>query len=223
MSLRSILGRPLQGLLALSAVMLLTGAKGPGCGSGTGSGTPTDPGGLVCEAGSHVESVCLPSPVGDLCEDHCVPDGVCPPGSEPVEVCQAVACDAEGCPEPMPCSVQCVPTVVCPAGSHEEIICGGSAPGYPGDPPPDDPGMPGQPPSEDGSQSSPGMPGCDEPPPPSECYAVCVPDAVCPDGTIAQTVCDPGAPPPPPPPPPPDGSEPPPPPPPPPDGSCWTQ
>lgn len=199
--------RPVQGLVAAAALLVFTGAKGNGCGNVQSA--PDDPA-PACEPGFHVETVCAPCEIGDMCEDQCVPDAACPPGTIEQWTCSGgdpgapVACDADGnCTEPPPpgdCVLECVVPDTCGEGFHEEWVC---------DPQPVP--VDGAPPSDPDEPT--------EPPPPPACYPICVPDGVCPPGWIEQTVCGPDEPPPPPDPndpgTPPDQTEPAPP--------CWTE
>ena len=193
MKLRPLLGRSLQGLLAVSALLVLTGAKGEGCGGPGGGGTDPEP--PVCEPGTHVELVCIDSDAGPLCTEQCVPDSVCPPGTIEQVVCDAGSPCDPNMPMPPPqeeCWTECVPTV-CPDGSPGQVVC--------------DPSIPPPPPGEPLPTVPPGCwiecPG--EPPvcPPGtipvescdaygNCWFTCEPDPnACPPGTTPVESCDP--------------------------------
>jgi hypothetical protein len=153
----------LHTILGVTALLLLTGAKGQSCGGGGEPPPEPDP----CPPGEHLETVCL-DPMcneGPQCEEICVPDNPCPEGTYEEWVCEepvpmnGPCLDPNGCPEPAPppeCYPICVPIDPCGPDMHEEWVC-----------------------EEPGPQPSVCLDpnGCPEPAPPPECYPVCVPDA----------------------------------------------
>ncbi|WP_437570763.1 hypothetical protein [Sorangium sp. So ce542] len=188
----------LQGLVALSALVVLTGAKGQGCGS---ADVPTAPPEPDCGPGFHWETVCSPCEIGDMCEEQCVPDKVCPPGWSQQTFCgggsTSITTSAGqggmdgGVAMPMPpgeCWTDCVPPrPFCPPGTIEQTACSGGVTtttatvgsgGWTG--------------SSVGVGGAGGMDaGVAMPMPPGECWTDCVPvEPHCPPGTQAQTVCD---------------------------------
>ena len=206
--MRTMITRSLQALLSISAVVLLTGAKDAGCGfgetgggtAGGGTGGSTDPG-LVCPDGSEAQWICgdpmpmpcqgpdcavsntgcaEPPPVCDCpAPEPCAPGEACPPA--PACECPPPPppCDGTNCPPAPECKLECVPVSnVCPAGFHTETVCSG-----PVEPPPVDPNDPDKPVPVMGEGTKPGHPGD------GTCSEVCVPDDICPPGTVQQTVC----------------------------------
>jgi hypothetical protein len=214
--MRTILLRSLQALVSISAVVVLTGANDAGCGFG-GVTTETGGGGVAggdpgteCPAGTEAQWICggashpgdpgcgntMTPPAPTPCD--CPPQPDCAPG----QPCPDIACTCdEPAPPPMEdCSLQCVPVqTMCPDGFHHETVCdpmpappppmdpsdpGAPPPMNPDDPaapPPMDPNDPGAPPSMGGG-SDPGFPG-------GACHDTCVPDGMCPPGTVQQTIC----------------------------------
>jgi hypothetical protein len=164
------------------------GAKGQGCGGGTDDPTPVE-----CGVGFHLEDTCLmrcavpaegdiasaPAPCEETCgEQQCVPDQICPDGSEAQTVCGVPiysSSDSTGCaesgetgciePPVEECWTECVPANPCGEGYHEEWVCSTEP----------------QPLSDSGSGDAPTVP--------EDCYATCVPD-LCGPGYIAQTICE---------------------------------
>ncbi|WP_437647398.1 hypothetical protein [Sorangium sp. So ce362] len=181
----------LQGLVALSALVVLTGAKGQGCGSV--SEPPPDP---DCGPGFHWETVCSPCEIGEMCEEQCVPDNICPPGWSQQTFCSGSSTSATtsvgqggmagGGPMPVDpggCWTECVPPQpFCPPGTIEQTVCSGWTGGSDGA-------------GAWGSASTSGVGGWGTGgmmpmPPPEECWTECVPvEPYCPPGTQAQTVC----------------------------------
>lgn len=77
------------------------------------------------------------------------------------------------------------PPEPCPPGHHLELVCDEPGCGddpypYPDEPPP---GWEGQGAGDPTTWLPP------EPPPPQECQEICVPDQVCPEGTVEEVVC----------------------------------
>lgn len=196
--MRSISIKVVQGVAAIGAVMLLTGANGGGCGGGSGGGSggggPVEPPPEPCPDGTHLDVVCYDSGCNDppQCYEECVPDGECGPDTEPVVVCGGggmvppdPGCDdGANCaqpltyPEPNPdapppddCWVECHPIDNCGPGFYEEWVC------------------------EDGNGSGgmgPDQPVCngmDCPPPEPLCYPICVPIDSCGPGYHEEWVC----------------------------------
>lgn len=173
--MRSLNLRSLQGLVAVAAVFVLTGAKGNGCG-GSESEPPVEPPVIVdCAEGFHLETICEDSCDGQ-CTEECVPDSACPEGSYEEWVCGPVALelgmpdcdpDGEGCvpppPAPEECWLACTPIDPCGPDAHEEWICEGVV-----EP---DPSDPDQPVSE-------------------ACYPICVSNTVCEPGYHEEWFCD---------------------------------
>jgi hypothetical protein len=173
-SRRSITQTSIQSFTALFALVMLTGAKGQGCG-----GVEVDPVPSGCESGFHQETVCSPHDLGRVCEAQCVPDGQCPAGTEEQWTCldapiAAPACDGVGCPPPPPsdCYLECIRPNPCNDGFHEEWICGVSTSV-----------------AVSTSVSSGGGIPMVPPPAPEPCSLTCVPDSFCPPGTVEQTTC----------------------------------
>ncbi|WP_437967852.1 hypothetical protein WMF04_00515 [Sorangium sp. So ce260] len=188
----------LQGLLALSALVVLTGAKGQGCGPADEPPSPPDP---DCGPGFHWETVCSPCEIGEMCEEQCVPDNVCPPGWGQQTFCGGssttitttagqggMAGDVAMPVDPGECWTQCVPPQpFCPPGTIEQTVCGGGVTsttvtvgsgGWTGS----SSGVGGS-----GGWGTGGM----MPMPPEECRTECVPvEPYCPPGTQPQTFCD---------------------------------
>lgn len=188
--MRTLLLRSLQALVSISAAVVLMGANDAGCNKptpvagaaggdvGTGGGNT----GVACPDGTTPQMVCgtgcgTPQPCDCPAPTMCPPGAMCPP--EP-------ACD---CPPPPPsdCQIQCV-TNSCPMGSHLETVCDpGMEPPVPMDAGAPPPGM-----GTGMGSGTPGYPG-------GACHDICVPDSMCPPGTVQQTVCsggtmDPGEP-----------------------------
>ena len=195
--------RGLKALVCAVAMVMLTGAKGEGCGGGE-EPQPTEP----CAPGFHLETTCddycavdsaEPGSDGDVtcggdCQEICVPDGPCPEGTveewicDPMPLSESAPClDGDlGCVDPDPnCYLECVAVDVCGPGFHEEWECFGV-----GEP---------EPAADSGSDSA-SEPV--DPPPPEECFLTCAPD-LCPAGYVEETICaaavsDPSVPEPPP-------------------------
>ena len=179
--MRSIQLRSLTGIV----IPLLLAFGGGGCDpQETGGGTGGDPGPdpIVCDPGFHPETVCDDT-CNAPCKEECVPDAVCPDGTEPQWTCgepiplgEDVVCqDGMDCPpppDPNDCWLECVPINVCGDGFHVEWVCDGGMPTDPADPsqPPEDPNDPTQ--------------------PPDQCYPTCVPDNPCGPGFHEEWVCD---------------------------------
>ncbi len=175
--------RSLQGLALVSAVVVLTGAKGQGCGGGSDSGTGGSATGdppIVCFGPLHAESVC--DGHGDCdqagCHDACVPD--CTDGTEPVYVCPPTPICPPGqvCngPDQPACGYTCQPLDPCGKGFHQEEICEGT-------------GTSTVTPVDDGTDTSGTSPGSPPNPGGPDCNVECVPDDVCPPGYVEETVC----------------------------------
>ncbi|WP_437317295.1 hypothetical protein [Sorangium sp. So ce385] len=187
----------LQGLVALSALVVLTGAKGQGCGSADVPTTTPEP---DCGPGFHWETVCSPCEIGEMCEEQCVPDKVCSPGWIQQTFCggsstSVTTSAGQGGMDgdvamPMPpeeCWTECVPPQpFCPPGTIEQIACSGGittttatvgSGGWTG--------------SSVGVGGAGGMDaGAAMPMPPGECWTECVPvEPHCLPGTKPQTVC----------------------------------
>ncbi|WP_437834146.1 hypothetical protein [Sorangium sp. So ce1153] len=184
----SIARSSLQGLIALSALVVLTGAKGQGCG---GSDEPPTPPAPDCGPGFHWDTVCSPCEIGEMCEERCVPDSDCPPGWLEQTVCGGTTTAGVGgwtgdAGRPAPpvdpgCWTECVPPrPFCPPGTIEQTVCSGSSSTTGG-------GGWG---SASGSGVGGGFDGA-MPAPPGECWTECVPqEPYCPPGTRPQTTCD---------------------------------
>ncbi|WP_437485285.1 hypothetical protein WME75_00465 [Sorangium sp. So ce1014] len=186
----------LQGLVALSALVVLTGAKGQGCGSPDEPTTPPEP---DCGQGFHWETVCSPCEIGEMCEEQCVPDNVCPPGwgqqtfcsdnSTTTSVGQGGMAGGGAMPvDPGGCWTECVPPQpFCPPGTIEQTVCGGGVTSTT-----TTAGSGGWTGTSSGVGGSGGWAGTGGmmPMPPNECWTECVPvEPYCPPGTQAQTVC----------------------------------
>ncbi|WP_437577583.1 hypothetical protein [Sorangium sp. So ce887] len=188
----------LQGLVALSALVVLTGAKGQGCGSPDEPTTPTEP---DCGQGFHWETVCSPCEIGEMCEEQCVPDNVCPPGwgqqtfcsgsstSSTTSVGQGGMAGGGAMPvDPGGCWTECVPPPpFCPPGTIEQTVCSGGVTSTT-----TTAGSGGWTGTSGGVGGSGGWAGTGGmmPMPPNECWTECVPvEPYCPPGTQAQTVC----------------------------------
>lgn len=201
--MRTHLLRSLQGLATIGVIALLTGAKASGCGGSDGGGSggnaqtssSSSGGPVVCGPGTHEEQTCAVDMNGDrTCQTQCVCDD-CPPGSVGQWVCDggvANPMDPNGPKQPDGmtgggngnCVFQCVPVDPCGPGFHQEPFCGmGGAGGG---------GAGGALPVDNGP-NKPGDPSM-QPPPPDPCPLICVPDSMCPPGTIEQTTCDGGGP-----------------------------
>lgn len=174
--------RSLQGLFAVSAVVLLTGAKGEGCGRVVVEeppSAPSPPAQPACSAGWHMGSVCstpvaygAPVPVSDA------PKSVDGSDQNP-----AIGAVEPSQPPPQACHDECVPDGPCPDGQAQQWAC--SATGGV-----DVPSSPPESGADPVGRGEPGMPVCqgaDCPPPPS-CQLVCVP-AACPQGSHAEWSC----------------------------------
>lgn len=198
--MRTFIARSLQALVSISAVILLTGANDAGCGFGGGNETETGGGtagaggtstGVVCPDGTVEQWVCGDQPTPPPCMGPDCPVSDCGTGATPPPQ-QGCTCAApppcipgEPCEPPPPCDcppapecrLECVPvTNACPMGFHTETVCS-----VPGEPPPVDPGPDAPMPAGGGAE--PGMPG------EVTCVETCVPDEICPPGTVQQTVC----------------------------------
>ncbi|WP_437780682.1 hypothetical protein [Sorangium sp. So ce1097] len=185
----------LQGLVALSALVVLTGAKGQGCG-GVVVEEPQPPPEPDCGPGFHWESVCSPCELGEMCEMQCVPDNVCPRGWLEQTVCggsttvgQGGAAGGVGMPADPGCWTECVPPPpMCPPGTVEQVACGGSSTSST-----TGGGGWGSASSSVGAGGSGGGIGGSDPgaaPPPDMCWTECVPvGPMCPPGTREHTVC----------------------------------
>src|SRR5690242_1517643 len=129
----------LQGLIALSALVVLTGAKGQGCGHAEEPSPPPEP---DCGPGFHWETVCSPCEIGEMCEEQCVPDSVCPPDWSEQTICsggsasvgQGGAAGGIIVPvDPGECWSECIPPQPsCPPGTIEQTVCGGTTVGVGG-------------------------------------------------------------------------------------------
>ncbi|WP_437897264.1 hypothetical protein [Sorangium sp. So ce124] len=185
----------LQGLIALSALVVLTGAKGQGCGGVDEPSPPPEPN---CGPGFHWETVCSPCEIGEMCEEQCVPDSVCPADWSEQTICsggttssgQGGFAGGTAMPvDPGECWTECIPPQpYCPPGTIEQTVCGGSVTVGVG-------GSGGS--GGWGSASSAVGVGGSGPggiPMPSEpCWTECVPvEPYCPPGTTPQTFCDEG-------------------------------
>ncbi|WP_437689711.1 hypothetical protein [Sorangium sp. So ce176] len=186
----------LQGLIALSALVVLTGAKGQGCGGVDEPQPPPDP---DCGPGFHWETVCSPCDVGEMCEAQCVPDDRCPRGwleqttcggSTPVTTTagQGGSAGGVGMPVDPGCWTECVPPPpMCPPGTYEQFVCGtgSSTSSTTGG------GGWGSASAGGGGWGMGGSPGdAAAAPPPDMCWTECVPVPYCPPGTTAHTVCE---------------------------------
>ncbi|MBI4705971.1 MAG: hypothetical protein HY744_33175 [Deltaproteobacteria bacterium] len=197
-------------LAAAPAVLILTGAKGEGCGGEVIVEPPPEP---TCPAGTHIETLCddEPTPLSGSgpadksdddqvtmsCHDECVADNQCPDGYIAQETCAVsspVYCEDSLCDCPENSDCECPPSYcepseeqcwtecvpACPQGSHAELVCGGPVPEPVSD-------------SKCGSGSG-EKGGCDEeppaPPPGDDCTMQCVPDNVCPPGYQEVGVCN---------------------------------
>lgn len=192
----------LQGLVALSALVVLTGAKGQGCGSVDVPTTPPEP---DCGPGFHWETVCSPCEIGEMCEEQCVPDNVCPPGWSQQTFCGGSSTSvttsagqggmAGGVAMPMPpdeCWTECVPPQpFCPPGTIEQTVCSGGVTTTTATA-----GSGGWTGSSVGVGGAGGMDGgVGMPMPPGDCWTECVPvEPYCPPGTQAQEICYDGIP-----------------------------
>jgi hypothetical protein len=197
--MRSISIKLVQGLAAIGAVMLLTGANGGGCGGGSGGGGgngagPGEPPPEPCPDGTHLDVVCHDSGCEDppQCYEECVPDGECRPDTEPVVVCGGggmvppdPGCDDDGnCAEPLtypePPPDEPPPDKPLPDDCWVECVpidnCG--------------PGFYEEWVCEDGGPDQPVCSGIDCPPPPEPfCYPICVPIDTCGPGYHEEWVC----------------------------------
>ena len=214
---RSGVRTSIQGLRAMSALIMVTGAMGQGC-RGTVVEPPAPPPADDCECGFHLETVCTPCEMGSVCEDQCVPDEACPPGTYEQTVCEddSTSSSSSGAggyeppsmpPFPGACRTECVPMPepVCPPGTYEQTVCGGgtttsgtggygegggggAAGGY-------GTGGAGAGGYGEGGYDDGGtggylpLPYPEEPPCWIECVPVPTPDPACPPGTVEQTVC----------------------------------
>ncbi|MGK3997740.1 hypothetical protein [Sorangium sp. So ce1024] len=181
----------LQGLFALSALVVLTGAKGQGCGSVVEQPQPLpEP---DCGVGFRWEEVCSPCDLGEMCEMQCVPDDRCPRGWLEQTVCggsttvgQGGAAGGVGMPTDPGCWTECVPPPpMCPPGTVEQVMCGGSSTSSVTG------GGWGSASVGAGGHGG-GIGGSDAgvAPPPDMCWTECVPvGPYCPPGTREQTVC----------------------------------
>ena len=145
---------------------VLTGAHSDGCG-GVADGDGDGQGGHepVCAPDSHLELVCDED---GTCVQECVPE-TCPDGTVPEWVCEGIAHPGDDCGGGGECYLTCVPADPCGPGEHEEWVCE-EGPVYFPDPACDD---------------------CAMPPPPEECFPICVPDE-CPPGQVEVIVCEDG-------------------------------
>ncbi len=126
-----------------------------------------------CAPGEHLETQCASAPCiaedgvdcPDIayCEDVCVPDSLCPPGT--VETISCPEDTMAGCaPEPgMPCEIVCVPAGACDPGQHLETVC-----------------------------AVPDCPEGEACPAVVECSDICVDDTRCPEGTMEVVTCGEG-------------------------------
>lgn len=224
--MRALMIRGLQGLCLAGAMVVLTGANGEGCSPPGDPGDPVDPPvepPNPCEPGTHLELICEPHPCDDYpvvhhgeeggdqepghpgepidenCFEACVPDDVCPEGTQEQLICiepmpypdepvciqeNGEPCDDVPPPPPPPeeeCFVECVPIDDCGPGFYQEWICEGYVEGDPGDPDGDAPlSMPCYD-DDDGN--------C-EPPPPEECYPICLPVDECGPGFHEEFICE---------------------------------
>ncbi len=129
--------------MGLAAVMVLTGAKGQGCG---GIAPPPEVVAPECADGYKLEKTCSQlcavtvEPNGtetevcepEICDEQCVPIDDCAPGyhlelvcGEPTDPPQLSNCGPSETPPPVPeeCEAICVPDDACPPGHHLEVIC----------------------------------------------------------------------------------------------------
>ena len=125
-----------------------------------------------CPAGQHLETQCYEVDClavegvdcggGGACEDVCVPDSFCPPGTQETYVCAEPP--VSGCmpEEPLaPCELACVPVdPSCGPGQHLETQCQGNV-------------------CQEGEP-------CPEI---AECFDVCVDDGLCPEGMVQVVEC----------------------------------
>ena len=174
--------RLFESLVAASALLVLTGAKGEGCipGEAAGESEETTETIQICEPGFHLEPVCTFEGCAESddptacrepqCEDTCVPDQACPEGTVEQLVCSepqpvddsGVDCEGDYCEPPPPpedCWLECLPIEPCPPDMIAQEICL-----------PDD-----------------GDPTTAEP-----CRIECLPALVCAPGEHAETVCTDG-------------------------------
>jgi hypothetical protein len=165
--------RSVQAIIAITAVFVLTGAKG-GCGGGgegdgDGGEPPPPP---PCEPGYHLETICDDTCNGGECFEQCVPDTPCPPDTyeqwtcydEPIPVEDDAGGEQSVPPDGGNCFLECVPLNPCGDGWHEEWVC-----------------EPAPPPEEGGDDSR---------MPTEECYPLCVPDSGCGPDEYEEWICE---------------------------------
>jgi len=128
---------------------------------------------------------------GENCYEECVPDEVCPPGTQEELICAEPMpypdcgpdeefCDAPPPPEPgEDCFIECVPIDDCGPGFYQEWVCEDYAGGDPGDP---DGAVPLSMPCYEDEYC--------EPPPPEECFPICLPIDDCGPGSHEEFICD---------------------------------
>ncbi len=156
-----IKSRPFKLLLTLAAVFVMTGAKAEGCSYGGG---PDEPDAESCQAGYHLETVCEDKATNG---DH-------------------------DCTDPT-CKQECVPDDPhgCGPDQHAELICDKEPEGWPasdGDKTEEEGEKDKtEKESQEGEKDKTEKEG--EKPALPVCEWVCLPNDVCPAGTVAKTVC----------------------------------
>ena len=178
--------------VGVTALFVLTGANGEGCGGGEEPPEPPEPPTAECPPGEHLELIC-----DEPCDDHGYPGYPGQPGepgdpNDPaipetdIGTSSSVTTGGGGETPPYPgeCVEICVPDNPCPEGFYEELICEGWCEGYPGEP--NDPGICLDPEGCEGE--------IPEPPPGGECFeecwTECIPVDNCGPGYVEEWVCE---------------------------------